>query len=119
MKIDILGTKYKIKHMDYEDYPRFKEKQIDGECSPTTKEIIVGNLWTFPQFDKTRDIYSEKATKLVLKREIVHAFFNESGLQECCFAFSGSWAQNEELVDWIALQGEKIHRAWKQAGCLD
>ena len=48
-----------------------------------------------------------------LRHEIVHAFFLESGLGS-----ESDYAQNEELVDWIARQGPKLYRAWAEAGAL-
>jgi hypothetical protein len=32
---------------------------------------------------------------------------------------SDSWATNEEMVDWIAIQGPKIYSAWKDASALE
>ena len=52
-------------------------------------------------------------SKKVVRHEIVHAFLTESGLAENSF-----WAQNEELVDWIAIQGPKLIKAWQEAGAL-
>lgn len=57
--------------------------------------------------------------KQVLRHEIVHAFLNESGLvYNSNFSMQG-WATNEEMVDWIAWNGEKLHKAWKEAGLVD
>ena len=47
------------------------------------------------------------------RHEIVHAFLFESGLAE-----NSEWAQNEEMVDWIAKQGPKLIKAWQEAGAL-
>ena len=44
---------------------------------------------------------------------VPHVFLFECGLAE-----NSPWAQNEELVDWIAIQGPKIHKAWEEAGAL-
>lgn len=46
--------------------------------------------------------------------EIVHAFLLESGLDE-----NSEWARNEELVDWIAIQGPKIWKAWQEADAVE
>ena len=51
--------------------------------------------------------------KATTRHEIVHAFFFESGL-----GCESDYAQNEELVDWIARQGPKLYRAWAEAGAL-
>ena len=50
--------------------------------------------------------------KAVIRHELTHAFLFESGLDTC------SWAQNEEMVDWIALQFPKLLQVFKEADCL-
>ena len=50
--------------------------------------------------------------KKVLCHELVHAFLFESGLG------GESWANNEELVDWIAFQFPKMLEAMKNANAL-
>jgi len=55
--------------------------------------------------------------KETLRHEIVHAFLFECGLSACS-GYADHWAKNEEMVDWIAIQGPKIHEAWKKAGAL-
>ena len=60
----------------------------------------------------------QASQKLTLRHEIVHAFFNESGLMDSAFAYDGAWAKNEEMVDWLAIQIPKIYKAFEEAGCL-
>lgn len=43
---------------------------------------------------------------------IIHAFLHESGLDVC------SWAHNEEMVDWLAIQFPKLYEAFLQADCI-
>lgn len=59
------------------------------------------------------------AQKQTVRHEIVHAFFNESGLMDNSLVYEGPWVHNEEAVDWIANQGEKILAAWQKAGALN
>ena len=108
--VHILGTEYKILIVDEGDY-RYS-KDADGWCDPYTKEIL---LYNFKQdIDSVRDLVAYQ--KKVLRHEIVHAFLYESGL--CNNSLSGgSWAQNEEMVDWIAIQEPKLNKAFKEAGC--
>ena len=44
----------------------------------------------------------------VIRHEIIHAMLHESGLNE--------YAHDETLVDWIALQFDKINKIVEQAG---
>ncbi|NCE63736.1 hypothetical protein D1159_03865 [Pseudoflavonifractor sp. 524-17] len=108
MTINILGAQYTItqSHND----PRLEN--IDGFCDETTKEIVVetyegddGKPGVKGQLDIQR--------KKNVRHEIVHAFLFECGLAE-----NSPWAQNEELVDWIAIQGPKIWKAWQEAGAV-
>lgn len=108
MKINILGTEYTItrSHND----PRLEN--IDGFCDETTKEIVVETYEGDdgkPGIKGKLDIQRNKN----VRHEIIHAFLFESGLAE-----NSQWAQNEELVDWIAIQGLKLIEAWKEAGAL-
>lgn len=110
VKINILGDEYVV--LESSENENYLLKGCDGYCDWTTKEIVlerdvVGDLTDM-------DAYKRK----VLRHEIVHAFFVESGLHECA-GHTDSWALNEMVVDWIARQGQKIYRAWKEAGALD
>lgn len=49
--------------------------------------------------------------------ELTHAFLYESGLSVNGMS-PESWPTNEEMVDWMAIQGPKLYDAWKRAGCL-
>mgnify|MGYP004508125839 CR=1 FL=1 len=103
MTIDVLGTTYTIYYKPLTD--------LDGYCDKTTKEIVIStkddncNLGNF-------EIYQNK----VLRHEIIHAFMFESGLAE-------NWehmelGQEETVIDWFAIQGLKIYKAWQQANCI-
>ena len=118
MKISVLGTFYEIIRKDYKDEPEFEKRRIDGYCDGYLKQIVVGSLKTFPDFEQEEEGWIKRAEQHTLRHEIVHAFFNESGLCESSLGVSGGWAKNEEMVDWIALQGEKIYKAWRLAGTL-
>ena len=48
--------------------------------------------------------------KVVIRHELIHAFLFESGLD------AASWAMNEEMVDWFALQAPKLMKAFEEAG---
>lgn len=110
--VNILGTPYNIRIIKQEDYAYGKE--ADGWCDTSVKEIVIHNYKQSIDCLKDLKAYQKK----VLRHEIVHAFLYESGLSivtsEC-----KSWAENEEMVDWIAIQEPKIHRAFVEAGCAE
>ena len=110
MTVSILGTEYKIL------YKLPKEDKIleeyDGYCDFFSKEIVVSN-------EEYNFHDNERHKRKVLRHEIVHAFMYESGLDCNANVPERSLATNEEMIDWIAIQGEKIHKAWAEVGCLD
>lgn len=107
--VHILGTLYSICILGEDDY-RY-DRDADGWVDPSTKEIFVFN---FKQ-DRYSQRNLEEYQKRTIRHEIIHAFLFESGLWQN----SGSvkcWAKNEEMVDWMAIQSPKLHRAFKEAG---
>ena len=118
MKVKILGTEYNIIKKKYIDDPEFGNQNIDGYCDFFAKEIVYCDMTTYPGWETVGKEIAEISEKHTLKHEIVHAFFNESGLRGSTFVVSGAWAQNEEMVDWIALQGTKIYEAWQKANAI-
>lgn len=110
MKINVLGAEYAITHSRHPGDPRLEN--VDGFCDETTKEIVVE---TYDGDDGKPGVKAELDVqrKKILRHEIAHAFAFESGLAE-----NSPWAQNEEMVDWIAIQGPKIWKAWQEAGAV-
>ncbi|WP_418502764.1 basic secretory protein-like protein [Dysosmobacter welbionis] len=109
MKVNILGTEYTVSVTNEGNEPRLNN--MDGFCDETSKEIVAENYQTKIDSDSKKNLLLQ--TKKVLRHEIVHAFLFESGLAE-----NSEWAQNEEMVDWIAMQGPKLMKAWQEAGAL-
>lgn len=108
MTVNVLGEEYTITQC--RDDPRLEN--IDGFCDETTKEIVVE---TYEGDDGKPGVKSnlDVQRKKNVRHEIVHAFLFECGLAE-----NSQWAQNEELVDWIAIQGPKIYKAWQETGAV-
>ncbi len=109
MKINILGTDYTIECKNSSEDDCLLE--ADGYCDKTSKRLVVAEK------DRKCDLDCfEKYQKKVLRHEIIHAFMFESGLAE-------NWehkniGQEETVVDWFAIQGPKIYKAWKEANCV-
>lgn len=104
MKINVLGTDYAIVELEQSDDTRLEGN--DGICDDSVKEITLAKI------ERDRDSKTDLGCvrQKILRHEIVHAFLCESGLAENSY-----WAENEELVDWIAIQGPKIYKAWQEA----
>lgn len=110
--VDILGTAYSIKFVPDTD-ERLKDLQADGYTDTTTKELVIAYFEPDKRSMKDLDTYQRK----VMRHEIIHGFFYESGLWNNSACIDG-WALNEEMVDWLAIQHNKIHAAFEKAGAL-
>ena len=107
MKIDVLGTEYNLVEECEYDNPKLIGK--DGYCDTTTKECVIDSMLQV-NGDAKGNLPEYK--KSVKRHELIHAFFYECGLDMC------SWANNEELVDWLAIQFPKLMKVFKEADCL-
>lgn len=108
-EIFILGTKYSLERKSPKEDEALLE--FDGYCDDSVKKIVVSNH--DPQ-DVGTKADMEAVRKKQIRHEIIHAFLSESGLAE-----NSAWAQDEEIVDWIAIQGPKFMKAWEEAEAFD
>jgi len=113
--VNILGEEYKIL-VDEFDTPEFK-KDRSGYCAFYAKEIHILNLYTDPDYKDEPEEVKERMRKEILRHEIIHAFLRESGLQQNT-AETYAWAENEEMIDWFAVQYPKIQKAFEVAGAI-
>jgi Zn-dependent peptidase ImmA (M78 family) len=96
-KVMILGTEYTIKEMKHDDEQKSK---LSGYIHLYDPIIII-------------DYNGEKSEiKHTLKHEVVHAFKHESGLRTC------EVQSDEQNVDWIANQFNKIMKVYKELKIL-
>lgn len=113
-KVSILGTIYEIKYGTCEEYKELNE--MDGYTDTSTHTIIVDDMSLAKgQIGCKGDL--EEYKKEVVRHELIHAFLNESGLANNSLKCD-SWATNEEMVDWFALQFPKIYVVFVEAECL-
>lgn len=109
-KINILGAAYMLTITSKSQDVRLKD--ADGICDETVKELLVDNYSGFeddPTCKKNLAVQIRKNKR----HEIIHAFLFESGLAE-----NSSWAQNEEMVDFFAIQFPKLVEAFKAADAM-
>ena len=118
MTVNVLGTEYTITFKRYDEDPDFREKDCNGYCDGNLRQIVVCKMATYPGFETEPSDYLEAGERQVLRHEIVHAFFNESGLADSAGTYTSAWPKNEEMVDWIAIQGAKIYAAWASVHAL-
>lgn len=108
--VDILGTLYTI-HFDVPD-----EKMPEGADGCMDQSIHTINIAKF-ESDRNSLMDLNAYRKKVLRHEIIHAFFYESGLWNNS-GYSATWGQDEAITDWIAIQSPKLFKAFKEADCL-
>lgn len=101
---NILGTEYKIIMV-----PSLNER--GGETDFYKKVIKISEFEDTPQLDLTED--KQGLQKHILRHEIIHAFLFESGLDANSNGIE-AWANNEEMVDWIAIQMPKIASVYEE-----
>lgn len=114
-KVDILGSEYEVKFVD--EFPDRLSKfndSADGLCNRHNREIFVKKC-------EDKDMTFEgrnQCEKCTLRHELLHAYLCESGLSANASHVYGSWAENEEMVEWLAIQLPKIFKTFKEVGCL-
>lgn len=114
-KINILGTEYAVYFVDkYPERLHEFEETSDGLFNQYNREIFIKSC----QDTGTTDNGKEQLEKKTLRHELIHAFLVESGLSANALSNYTSWAENEEMVDWIAIQFPKILNVFKEADCL-
>ena len=113
MKANILGTNYKISFKNEEQEPALKENW--GFTDFHRKEICIRDDIENETPNSCKNLVDFK--KKVLRHEIIHAFLYESGLRENS-KNSFAWAENEEMVDWIAIQFPKLVEVYKKLDIL-
>lgn len=109
MKIDVLGTKYTLIESTESVDATLVGK--DGYCDTSIKKLVVEKMTAAQNSPNSKKNLVEYK-KTVKRHEIIHAFLHESGLDTC------SWAANEEMVDWIAIQFPKMLKAFTDGDCI-
>lgn len=118
MKIDILGTEYRIETHKVSEDSYMEGNGLAGYCEEENKLIVVADMSEEKYFVGMNEKAQETYRKKTLRHEIMHAFLNESGLSDSSNRFDGAWAKNEEMVDWLAIQAPKIFSTFKKMNIL-
>lgn len=109
-KVNILGSEWSVKFGNEEAYPNLTN--VDGYTDLSIREIVVDDM------KASQGQIGAKANlghyqKQVVRHEIIHAFLLESGLDSNSHE-AESWATNEEMVDWFAIQSPKIFKVFNE-----
>ena len=106
MTVNILGQEYDYKETDAKNDTRLAD--IDGYMDGYAKLIRVNNDYNEDHPTAIRDFKEYK--NRVKRHEIIHAFFEESGLEK--------YKTDELIVEWIATQLPKLVKAFQQVKAL-
>lgn len=112
-KVNILGTEWNIVTCKEEESELLNGKYRDGCTDNSTRTIYICEK----KPDCELQDY-EMWKKLSLRHEIFHAFLFESGLDSSSCHVNCSWAENEEMVDWFAIQSPKIFEVFTELNLL-
>ena len=109
-KVNILGSEWNVKFGNEKEYPNLTN--VDGYTDLSIREIVVDDMEVSQgQIGAKTDLKSYQ--KQVVRHEIIHAFLLESGLDSNSNS-ADSWAVNEEMVDWFAIQLPKIFKVFNE-----
>lgn len=114
IKVNILGTNYEIIFKSTNEETRLKENW--GFTDFHTKEIYITDDIEKETENSCKNLVDFK--NKVMRHEILHAFLYESGLRENSNN-TVAWAENEEMIDWFAIQIPKIAKTYKELNILD
>ncbi len=103
-KVNILGTEYRV-----EVDNNLEKTNADGLCKEYDKRISTRNVDAMLCDDDSKSAKKKRYDE-VLRHEIIHAFFSESGLDD--------YSSNEQLVNWLAIQFPKMKRVFEEVDCL-
>lgn len=115
----ILGTEYRIEVHKISEDDYMREHALSGYCCEEDKIIVIADVSEEQYYQGMSCSAKQRYSNSTLRHEIVHAFLNESGLSDSANVISGSWAKNEEMVDWFAIQSPKIFSVYKDLGILE
>ena len=116
-RVNILGTEYSIEVKKRSEEPGFNgHSSAYGFCEAFSKRIVLKEPPMAEEEYHNAGLIEH--LRKTLRHEIVHAMLHESGLGYNSNS-AQRWAANEEMVDWIALQGPKLMECWKEAKALD
>ena len=102
--VNILGTEYSIETDD-----NLIKSGADGMCEQYLKRISTRKVEDMLTEGDTEEVKKKRFDE-VMRHEVTHAFFVEAGLEDYC--------ENEQLVNWFAIQSPKIFDVFQELNIL-
>lgn len=114
--INILGSEWTINFIDGSKSSILNYGRLAGLTQGPIRTITCDNFKYDKKYNSTG---KNQVIKRVLRHELMHAFLYESGLCIEAGAYDGSWACNEEMIDWFAIQSPKIFKLYDELDILE
>ena len=111
--INVLGINYSIKT----NAKRCDDLNANGLCETQSKILYLNDFQEQAKDTESLELLTTSYRNKVLRHEIVHAFLFESGMSNNSCGVK-SWATNEEMVDWFAIQSPKIFKIYQELEIL-
>lgn len=108
-RTNILGSEWKIFFADSTEDRLLLDR--DGYTDSTIKSIVIGEMSPDCEIADFHELQ-----KNVMRHEIIHAFFAESGLS--VNVENKGLGVPETYVDWFAIQSPKIYKVFRQLNLL-
>lgn len=117
------ATKVNIQGTEYEIFLKFvsEDKDLnncDGYCDNHSNKIVVRDYTEQEREEDNMTSNLDSYINQCIRHEIIHAFIFQSGLSINSMKFQGAWTNNEEMVDWIAIQFPKILKIFQECNCI-
>lgn len=109
--VDILGSVWMVRMCDLDAIPWFRIHNATGRSVSAIRTIDFVNPDTDDRAEYESDAEKVSTVRIILKHEIIHAFLAESGLDENSLVCDCPWPVNEGMVEFFAVQWEKINKA--------
>ena len=85
-KINVLGTSYSVYRVKADENEYMSKMNYGGMCTTDDHRIYYLDLSTVPNWADEPEEVRKSQENCTLRHEVIHAFFNESGLQWNSFA---------------------------------
>lgn len=92
-KINILGTQYSVYRVKANENEYMTKMNYGGMCTTDDHRIYILDLSTVPDWADESEEVRKSQENCTVRHEVIHAFFNESGLQWNSFAPEKAWAK--------------------------
>jgi len=103
-RVSILGTQYTVRYVGPEN-KTLADRGAVGYTNAHIKTILILDTRQDPSCSHFKGHLSSAID--TMRHEVIHAFLDQSGLGGNSMSVR-AWAENEEMIDWFAIQWPRI-----------